>query len=695
MTQWITKLVLLVAVVAAALTGLFAEQLYRAQLSDQSRLDNAALLRSELRRLPSLAAALPRGRAEHFDQLAASDEALYASWGRLYKQLHSESHGKLQPLSPAAQTFDQALTTLRAEIATLLAQRSAAQQWQQLVDESARALPSLEQRLQQQVERLIAAGAQAATVVLAQQQLWWLQRLDRDIAALATQPQLDEAAVAQLRGRAGDIAQALQALQALGHNQVDVATEMALFGAVETALVEFEQNLPAFLTLYRSRQLLVAAEQPLLQALESIEQQIRRRAAQPLWQRAAPPLQWSALTALAALLLALLLGWRRAAQLRAFERNQHREQQHELEQLIADLAAIGEGDLTRQLSAATPTAAVLASSINAAIEALRRLVAAAARQSEQLGEQSASHQQVSQQLAAGASEQLQQLSTASATLEQLAASVDAIAGRASDSATAAQQARDTAVEGVARVAQSSASVDEIDAAITTAAHSLAELHTGAQQIDKVATVITQIADQTNILALNAAIQAAGSGAEARGFALVADEIQRLAESAATAAAEIGELIDTVQQHSRSADQAMQYSCSELAVGKQRIAAAGEALTAIEQGAEALLPLMAEITTASQRQAEQAKQIASGVGEVQSQAAATLSRSQANSERTEQLAQLALEMRRSISHFTLGDVGAASDQPPTESQPTHNSLEAFEREIELLLANTPKPGIERE
>ncbi|TFH68018.1 hypothetical protein E3W66_07175 [Gammaproteobacteria bacterium LSUCC0057] len=695
MTQWITKLVLVVAVVAAALTGLFAEQLYRAQLSDQSRLDNAALLRSELRRLPSLAAALPRGRAEHFDQLAASDEALYASWGRLYKQLHSESHGKLQPLSPAAQTFDQALTTLRAEIATLLAQRSAAQQWQQLVDESARALPSLEQRLQQQVERLIAAGAQAATVVLAQQQLWWLQRLDRDIAALATQPQLDEAAVAQLRGRAGDIAQALQALQALGHNQVDVATEMALFGAVETALVEFEQNLPAFLTLYRSRQLLVAAEQPLLQALESIEQQIRRRAAQPLWQRAAPPLQWSALTALAALLLALLLGWRRAAQLRAFERNQHREQQHELEQLIADLAAIGEGDLTRQLSAATPTAAVLASSINAAIEALRRLVAAAARQSEQLGEQSASHQQVSQQLATGASEQLQQLSTASATLEQLAASVDAIASRASDSATAAQQARDTAVEGVARVAQSSASVDEIDAAITTAAHSLAELHAGAQQIDKVATVITQIADQTNILALNAAIQAAGSGAEARGFALVADEIQRLAESAATAAAEIGELIDTVQQHSRSADQAMQYSCSELAVGKQRIAAAGEALTAIEQGAEALLPLMAEITTASQRQAEQAKQIASGVGEVQSQAAATLSRSQANSERTEQLAQLALEMRRSISHFTLGDVGAASDQPPTESQPAHNSLEAFEREIELLLANTPKPGIERE
>jgi hypothetical protein len=53
------------------------------------------------------------------------------------------------------------------------------------------------------------------------------------------------------------------------------------------------------------------------------------------------------------------------------------------------------------------------------------------------------------------------------------------------------------------------------------------------------------------------------------------------------------------------------------------------------------------------------------------------------------------MRRSISHFTLGDVGAASDQPPTESQPAHNSLEAFEREIELLLANTPKPGIERE
>jgi twitching motility protein PilJ len=384
----------------------------------------------------------------------------------------------------------------------------------------------------------------------------------------------------------------------------------------------------------------------------------------------------------------LLLVWRQSAAGRRAERHRHATQQAELEQLISALAAVGEGDLTRQLHADGETAAVLAASINSAVEALRRLVAAVARQSEQLGGQSDSHQRASHALAEGANSQLEQLAAASATLGQLASSIDAIASRAGRSRLAAEQARDNAAEGVQRVAESSASVDQIDAAISVAAGSLEALQTGAAEIGKVAAVITEIADQTNVLALNAAIQATGSGQEARGFAVVADEIQRLAESAAGAAAEIGELIGSVQSYSAQAGAAMVNSCAELAVGKQRIAAAGSALAAIEQGAQTLLPLIAEISTASAEQAEQSKQIAVGVNEVQQQAAATLSRSHANAASMEELARLAVEMRRSVSHFQLGELETVELEQNAEPD---NPLEAFEREIEQLLANTPKPG----
>lgn len=694
MTIWIKRMMLTAAVVATAVAGLFAEQLYRAQLADQRQLDNAALLRSELRRLPGLAVAAAAAAPQAFEQLAASDGQLYASWGRLYKQLHSESVGQASAPPAAAARFAGELKALRNDVATLLAERDGPQQWQQLASHSANSLPQLEAALAPQVERLIASGAQSATVVLAQQQLWWLQRLDRGIAALVTTPTVDESALIELEARAEQIDQALQALQSLGQNDTELAAALRQFSTVGEALMAFKQQLPAFLGAQRAAQRLVAIEQPLLAELEQLEQQIRRRAAQPLWQRAAQPLQLAAAVAVAALLVYLLLAWRQAAASRRAERQRHASQQSELEQLIEELAAVGEGDLTRQLYADGPTAAVLASSINGAVEALRRLVAAVARQSEQLSGQSDNHQRASQALAEGANSQLEQLAGASATLSQLASSIDAIASRAEQSQQAAEEARDNAAQGVLRVAESSTSVEQIDAAITAASGSLAALQAGAAEVGKVAAVITEIADQTNVLALNAAIQATGSGDEARGFAVVADEIQRLAESAAGAAAEIGELIGTVQSHSAEAGTAMANSCAELATGKQRIGAAGTALAAIEQSALMLLPLIAEISTASAQQALQSKQIAVGVGEVQQQAAATLSRSHANAASIEELHQLAVEMRRSISHFQLGELGA-TEQQPAASEPEENPLEAFEREIEQLLANTPKPGMAAE
>ena len=695
MTQWMKKIMLLVAIAALAVTALYAEQLYRGQLADQRQLDNSALLRSELRRLPSLAEAAGSGDTQQVEQLTASESALYSSWGRLYKQLHSEMAGQGAAPPAILNRFAEQLTALRGELAEAFAKRTAAQQWRHLAERSAEALPLLEQQLAQEVEQLVAAGAQSATVLLAQQQLWRLQKLDRAIVEIARAPQLSEANVSALIAAANQISEALQALSSLGRGSSELGVATEQFSIVSEALRSFEQNLPEFLALHAALNRAVSFQQPLLDQLELIEQQIRRRAAQPLWQRAAPPLRWAAATALLALLAYLLLNWRSAVLLHRVERHLQDEQQAELEQLITELSAIGEGDLTRQLSAETETAAVLASSINSAVEALRRLVAGAARQSEQLGVQSESHQRVSQQLAEGASSQLEQLAVASTTLADLAKLVEATARRAEQSRQAAEEARDTATLGVERVAESSLSICKIDAAMAAAAESLAALRAGAQQVDKVAAVITDVADQTKILALNAAIQATGSGSEARGFAVVADEIQRLAESAANAAGEIGALIAEVQSHSVDADTAVQQSCSELASGKQRIAAAGDALTAIERGAQQLMPLIAEISSASSRQAEQAKEIAGGVKEVEQQAAATLARSRANAEGTAQLAELSVEMRRSISHFTLGELAIVIEpQQPAEPEP-ENPLEVFEREIEQLLANAPKPGSERE
>ena len=693
MSVWIKRTLLLVVIVSAGVCAVFIEQLYRAQLADQQQLDNSAVLRSELRQISQLSRAVATGQPSAFERLDESDQALYRSWGRLYKQLHSEANGRGQPLPAALRSFAQELVVLRRELAGLLAQRQAASDWQTLVAASARALPALEENLAEQVEALIAADAQTATVVMAQQQLWQLQRFDRGIAELVGSDVV--MAVSQLQQTAAKISQALQALETISAGN-GAATQ---FLEVSAALSKFERSLPSFILLQQGAERARSYPQPLLAELDLIEREMRLRAAQPLWQRAPQPLRWAALTALLAALLYLLVVWRTAAVSARLLRLQQQQQQAELEALISDLNAVGEGDLTRQLTAQNGTTAVVAETLNSAVEALRRLVAAAARQSLQIGEQSEAQQSVSQALQQDSQLQLEQLGAANKTLQQLVASVEATAGRALESQKMAEQARQTAAEGALRVAESSASIDQIDGALGAAAGSLGELKGSAEQIGKIAAVISEIADQTNVMALNAAIQATGLGDEARGFAVVADEIQRLAESAASAAAEIAELLNSVAEHSGAADIAMQKSCAELGQGKQRIAAAGEALEAIDNSTNQLLPIIAEISSSSAVQAAQAEQIASRMSELEDQADATLSRSRANAQSSDQLALLAVEISRSISHFSLGELAHRSSegtqQSAAQDEPEVNPLEAFEREIEQLLANTPKPGAERE
>jgi len=693
MSVWIKRTLLLLVIVSAGVCAVFIEQLYRAQLADQQLLDNSAVLRSELRQIDPLSHSVATGQPGAFARLEESDQALYRSWGRLYKQLYSEANGRAQPLPESVRSFAQQLVVLRRELAGLLGQRQAASDWQKLVAASARALPVLEENLAEQVETLIAADAQTATVVLAQQQLWQLQRFDRGLAELVGSEV--EKAVLQLQQTAAQINQALQALETIAAGN-GAATQ---FLEVSEALAGFERSLPNFVLLQKGAKRAGSYPQPLLVELDRIEQEIRRRAAQPLWQRAAAPLRWAAITTLLTALLYLLMVWRTARANTRSVRLHQQQQQAELEALISELNAVGEGDLTRQLTAQSGTTAILAESLNSAVEALRRLVAAAARQSLEIGEQSEAQQSASQALQQGAKLQLEQLGAANKTLQQLVASVEATATRARESQKMAEQARQTAAKGALRVAESSVSMGQIDSAIGAAAGSLGELKGSAEQIGKIAAVISEIADQTNVMALNAAIQATGSGDEARGFAVVADEIQRLAESAAGAAAEIAELLSKVAEHSSEADLAMQKSCVELGEGKQRMAAAGEALEAIETSTNELLPIIAEISDSSATQAGQVEQIAARVDEVVRQANATLSGSQANAQSSDQLALLAVEMRRSISHFTLGELtptnSEEAEQGAAQDEYEANSLEAFEREIEQLLANTPKPGAERE
>ena len=320
--------------------------------------------------------------------------------------------------------------------------------------------------------------------------------------------------------------------------------------------------------------------------------------------------------------------------------------------LLDEMGSLAEGDLTVRATVTEDITGAIADSINFAVEALRSLVTTINETAVQVAAAAQETQATAMHLAEAAEHQAQQITSASAAINEIAVSIDEVSKNSAESADVAQRSVQIAAKGAEVVRQTIQGMDSIRDQIQETSKRIKRLGESSQEIGSIVELINDIAEQTNILALNAAIQAASAGEAGRGFAVVADEVQRLAERSANATKRIETLVQTIQADTNEAVSSMEQTTSEVVAGARLAEDAGLALGEIEKVSNDLADLIQNISEAARQQSAAATNISATMNVIQEITTQTSVGASQTAESIGNLAQLAADLRRSVADFKL-------------------------------------------
>ena len=320
--------------------------------------------------------------------------------------------------------------------------------------------------------------------------------------------------------------------------------------------------------------------------------------------------------------------------------------------LLDEIEDLADGDLTVTASVTEDFTGTIADSINYSVDQLRDLVATINLTAGQVAGAVQDTQATAMHLAQASEHQAQQIAEASTAIEQMAQSIDQVSANAAESSAVAERSVEIANKGNEVVHNTIHGMDNIREQIQDTAKRIKRLGESSQEIGDIVSLIDDIADQTNILALNAAIQASMAGDAGRGFAVVADEVQRLAERSSAATRQIETLVRAIQTDTNEAVISMEQTTTEVVRGARLAQDAGVALEEIEGVSKTLAALIQSISNAAQQQTSSAGQISLTMNVIQQITTQTSSGSTATAESIGNLAKMASQLRRSVSGFTL-------------------------------------------
>ena len=368
-----------------------------------------------------------------------------------------------------------------------------------------------------------------------------------------------------------------------------------------------------------------------------------------------PNVWWGLLGAIAAVAFALLLvitlvrdQRRRFAQ--STELNQRN--QEAIMRLLDEMGSLAEGDLTVKTTVSEDITGAIADSVNYAIDELRSLVTTINETSEQVSSSAQETQTTARHLADAAEQQAQQISSATSAINQIVSSMDIVSKDSAESADVAERSVKIASHGAEVVRETISGMDSSRDQIQETSKRIKRLGESSQEIGSIVELINDIAEQTNILALNAAIQAASAGEAGRGFAVVADEVQRLAERSTSATKRIETLVQTIQSDTNEAVNSMEQTTAEVVAGARLAEDAGSALGDIERVSHDLSALIQNISTAAREQSAAATDISVSMNAIQEITSQTSQGASQTADSIGTLAQLASDLRRSVAHFKL-------------------------------------------
>ncbi|MBK9470464.1 MAG: type IV pili methyl-accepting chemotaxis transducer N-terminal domain-containing protein [Gammaproteobacteria bacterium] len=324
--------------------------------------------------------------------------------------------------------------------------------------------------------------------------------------------------------------------------------------------------------------------------------------------------------------------------------------------LLDELAGLADGDLTTSATVTGDFTGAIADAINYTIDQLRVLVSSINQTSRNVSQAAEDTQATALHLAEAAEHQAQEIAGASSAITEMAMTIDQVSSNAAESAGVADRSVALANTGSRVVQNTIGGMDMIREQIQETAKRIKRLGESSQEIGDIVSLINDIADQTNILALNAAIQASMAGEAGRGFAVVADEVQRLAERSGGATRQIEALVKTIQSDTHEAVTSMEQTTAEVVRGARLAEDAGVALEEIESVSKNLAALIQNISNAARQQASSAGHISNTMNIIQEITSQTSAGTTATAQSIGKLAAITNELRNSVAGFKLPDDG---------------------------------------
>ncbi len=360
-----------------------------------------------------------------------------------------------------------------------------------------------------------------------------------------------------------------------------------------------------------------------------------------------------------ALVLLGLLGLQQLIHSRRRARASHAQNltnRHAIERLLDAMSGLADGDLTVEAKVTSDATGAIADTVNEVVTALRGLVTTINDTSARVNDSAQRTREIAQQLAEGSDRQARQIEQASKAISSMTGAIDSIARDAVESAAVANRSVEVAGRGAQAVRDTITGMDEIRGRIQETSKRIRRLGDSSQEIGQTVELIDDIADQTNILALNAAMQAAMAGEAGRGFAVVADEVRRLAERSGNATRQIDAVVRTIRRDTNEAVRSMEASMSGVDSGAKVAENAGTALKEIENVSNYIAELTRRIADSAGHESREAVKVNATVKSVQAIAREHTGGSRATAEAVEALAALAVELRHSVAGFKLPPAG---------------------------------------
>ena len=670
---------------------------------DQENLQSIAGLRVQAISIPQLVARASVGEALAFDKLEELQRAMEIDWGKLRKRLVDQgevSDGHIQRTAQEWQATNGNLVVLNDN-------RDSVKFVAGVANNLTSELPDIQRTSSRIVDSLVNGGASAAQVSVAQQMLWRVERIGRNLDRLLLGSNDVAELSAALRSDADQLSQSLSALKQGGlmpgvarvidADAVDGIERLSATVEGVSASVSRLQNLEAELTaVHQAVEGLADGVPRLMGSLDTLDSSVGALGASG----DRFPNNMVATIAMAVgfvLLLVLLLVNRRATarDLEETEKEKNKSQQAIL-RLLDEISDLADGDLTVKATVTEDLTGVIADSINFAIAELRTLVQNVATSSGRLADSTKETRGTSLRLAESAEHQAQEIAGASAAINEMAITIDQVSSNSSESAAVAERSVSIAKNGAQLVRNTIDGMDTIREQIQDTSKRIKRLGESSQEIGDIVSLINEIADQTNILALNAAIQAAMAGEAGRGFAVVADEVQRLAERSATATKQIASLVKTIQTDTNEAVSSMEQTTAEVVKGADLANSAGIALEEIESVSTHLAELIQDISEAAKHQASTSAHISNTMNVIQEITSQTLAGTNETSRSIGELADMAVQMRESVSGFILPaqeKSGVAESLVSTVEPPPVKRQASVVEEEEVFVEDDPEADLD--